>query len=828
MTTNVAQEIDSRAHLAALLKLAAAAVQQTHAQTNSNVSAPKPPAPPPPPKPAVPLSSTAPKPTAAKPFPYAHGTGPAAAAAQATPKPAPPAPTPPPQSSGSGIGNTIWNYGGKHLWNYGGKQVVNTGFNTLHGIGTTAVGAANLAAGGVGNVVSGVGYGLGAASDAVGATNDAKGWVADNMWRHTNNAVFAGGKDLLGGAADVLTAGAYDHDGTFAAPGQTPGTSVEQMRSGMRDELGRGSGLETTFNGVNFLGDVAASSAGFGAAGRGLNVAAKALQGSQAAAPVLNTVANTPVVGKPLAAAGNWLAGPAPAANMFQQGAKEYYQTAAGLGQPGTLGTLGEKVGPTAARVGAVADSAGRIAVTGADEALNGYVGYQELKNPTDRPADARAYKEFENQVHSSLTAASAPDATPEQKQIAQNDFQTWMQHQADTNPQHSQGAKDLMTGASTPEAKAFREHLESTGNDVMDAELKRLYDQNPNPTPEQAGGFYAQAANAWNGLGTSGQIMVGLGASAGLVALLMSMMGGEGGGMGGMLAAVLGLGAAGLGLAGSGAFGQGGQDFVGNMIGSAGQASGLIPKQLTPDQKAILTAKDPVAAAIAQSGGLMTREQAAKKIEETKTQLGQLGMLNNLGGMQNSIYQRMGLSPEEAQLAAKNTGLLTNAYNDQNSALNAKLRYGAEYADPNKSGIGGDVANMMAHGWDWLRGKQGSENMNIAQQIWMQHQMMKAARCWAGYEPVPGKAPYSNDSCRPVGSKKKKDTKKEKKAEEASSGTSYFNAAKKELEPVVNGQKPSTENSEQRKVTPKKPATGENLHPAAALMQPNNKPKVD
>lgn len=43
----------------------------------------------------------------------------------------------------------------------------------------------------------------------------------------------------------------------------------------------------------------------------------------------------------------------------------------------------------------------------------------------------------------------------------------------------------------------------------------------------------------------------------------------------------------------------------------------------------------------------------------------------------------------------------------------------------------------------------------------------LAAGRCWAGYEPVPGKAPYSNDSCRPVGSKKKK--KAEKKADESS-----------------------------------------------------------
>jgi hypothetical protein len=38
---------------------------------------------------------------------------------------------------------------------------------------------------------------------------------------------------------------------------------------------------------------------------------------------------------------------------------------------------------------------------------------------------------------------------------------------------------------------------------------------------------------------------------------------------------------------------------------------------------------------------------------------------------------------------------------------------------------------------------------------------MRKAARCWAGYEPVPGKKPYSNNSCRPKGKTKKKTEKK-------------------------------------------------------------------
>lgn len=50
-----------------------------------------------------------------------------------------------------------------------------------------------------------------------------------------------------------------------------------------------------------------------------------------------------------------------------------------------------------------------------------------------------------------------------------------------------------------------------------------------------------------------------------------------------------------------------------------------------------------------------------------------------------------------------------------------------------------------------------------------------KQARCWKGYEPVPGKEPYSNDSCRPIGSskKKKKEVKKTvKKADAASYNT--------------------------------------------------------
>jgi len=47
--------------------------------------------------------------------------------------------------------------------------------------------------------------------------------------------------------------------------------------------------------------------------------------------------------------------------------------------------------------------------------------------------------------------------------------------------------------------------------------------------------------------------------------------------------------------------------------------------------------------------------------------------------------------------------------------------------------------------------------DMNIAQRILIKEAMRKAARCWAGYEPVPGTKAYTEGSCRPKGSKKTK-----------------------------------------------------------------------
>ena len=86
---------------------------------------------------------------------------------------------------------------------------------------------------------------------------------------------------------------------------------------------------------------------------------------------------------------------------------------------------------------------------------------------------------------------------------------------------------------------------------------------------------------------------------------------------------------------------------------------------------------------------------------------------------------------------------------------------------------------------------------------------LLKVARCWKGYEPVPGKAPYSEDSCRPVGSKKKK-------KEEKAAASAVFKLTKKEHEPVVEKGKPSVE-AEHHKVTRPEPAQSEDLRPEEA-----------
>lgn len=106
-------------------------------------------------------------------------------------------------------------------------------------------------------------------------------------------------------------------------------------------------------------------------------------------------------------------------------------------------------------------------------------------------------------------------------------------------------------------------------------------------------------------------------------------------------------------------------------------------------------------------------------------------------GDMMGQINQLSRLSPEfgVTMLMGRNPGL---------SRDEAQKMY--EFLTQNKDSI----SKMLPT----VTGAQPAVKAGAAMRLLLDKQ---AGRCWKGYEPVPGKKPYSNDSCRPAGKKKEK-----------------------------------------------------------------------
>lgn len=770
---------------------------------------------------------------------------------------------------------------GRTAWNYGGKQTLLPALNAMDSIPTFAIGAANTLGGGVGNVVSGVGYGVGAATDAVGATTGAKQWVADNMWKHTNNAVHAGLQDMAGSVADAATGGAYDYNGTFADPGKHPGTAVQQNRSAIRDELrqtagpvrpqtrrggvgGRGMGAgalpitaEQMFNTVNGVSDFAATSAGIGGAGRGVNVAAQAIKNVPQAAPVLNAISRVPAVGRPAATAGNWLAGKAPEANMFVKSPLGYYQSMFG-GNPAyaALGAVGEAAEvaqvvqnaatdpvqqhktyneglpqleqqyqqDTASRDELFRGTSGTHAMTNAmmrDPAIQNRIGHGGVPSDVasqlleDGQITAQTPEELEKAVvgMSSLdprtqaavavtnsqalaggqmnVADGAPQTmpqAPEPSTFVQSTFpdappEVQTQLTDATAKVQQAAAKDPagMAAAADPESEAGQEYINGPAFEKYTEERKDSAPDNP----QEFGAWMNNMMTEFQKLDPMSQVGIGLGLGTGVLGLLSGLMGG--GGIGSFLLGALGLGAAGMMGANAGMFGQSGSQMMGDMAYNLGTMTGLVPE--SADLSA-LKGENALQRLMSQGGAIGSREEVKAQIAGVRDQAGKLQQLMSLPlGDEAKIRLMQRLDPsidslEAGQQALTNAQQIMAAYNDPNSALNKKLLAGENYAnmtgwqgDLTEKGIGaaqtaGTALGRMANtATDYLtnlftKRTKRSTDMNIAQQIIIEQLITKSARCWAGYEPVPGKKPYSNDSCRPVGSKKKKKKKKvEKKA---------------------------------------------------------------
>lgn len=284
--------------------------------------------------------------------------------------------------------------------------------------------------------------------------------------------------------------------------------------------------------------------------------------------------------------------------------------------------------------------------------------------------------------VRQSIQAALAPNAAPELKQQAKQDLQGFMQQQVDGNPQFKVGAAELVAGKNTPAAQKFNKHLENVGVKVKEDELRRLFAENPNATPEQAGGFVAQAQQSWDGLPPEAKMMVGLGGGVGLVGLAMSLFGGEeGGGLMPMLMAILGLGGAAFGAAGSGMFGDAAQQTVGSGVRGVVNFFGAGIPEGDQDLSALL-AQDPVAAA--SQGSMLGALTDPNGVKEKLQQAEQLKKLTSLPSVV-AVPLLRALDPknittnEQAQLAYNNAMTLRQELENPESALAQKMNQGQQ-----------------------------------------------------------------------------------------------------------------------------------------------------
>lgn len=359
-------------------------------------------------------------------------------------------------------------------------------------------------------------------------------------------------------------------------------------------------------------------------------------------------------------------------------------------------------------------------------------------------------------------------------------------------------GANDVLAGnMDSPAAQQFiATKLGPTGESYKQSIVQQELAKQPEKANDP--GFFGQvqgmASQMWNSMGPMGQLAM----TFGLPAALIGLMGG--GGLTSLLGG-LGIGALGLGAAGMGLFGEGAQKGVGDLSYNVGTFLGMIPSG--KQDLSTLMSDDPVQAAVLQSNlgiGSSTADVKAK-LQDAMAKKQQLQSLLKAPVPDNIKAQwlmRMDperiKTPEDAMRALRGAGTLVSAFDDPNSAIAQKIQDGQAYTSgQGMYGTAGRVADSV-HGirqtlpsgsdvwntltspskWNWFGGRQGVKQFHAAtsrdylQQYidsWATKNVvdltMKSARCWAGYEPVPGKKPYSNDSCRPVSSNKKAPKKK-------------------------------------------------------------------
>jgi hypothetical protein len=383
----------------------------------------------------------------------------------------------------------------------------------------------------------------------------------------------------------------------------------------------------------------------------------------------------------------------------------------------------------------------------------------QETKPPQQQPQQQQqpTQTNFQKLHESTVGTLNDQKATPEAKQQAMRGL---MDEHVKANPALAQGLKDKLAGNNTPASAEFDKSFETAAGDEVDKAYREWKAVNPNSTPQQDGSFIGNMWNQIQNMPPEAQGALALGIPLAVLGVGMTAFGG--GGLGSLLMSVLGLGAVGAGAASMGAFGQDAQNTVTGAIGGLGKMFAPMLGVNLPDEadiRARLT-----------EAGKQGPDAAAAELAKVREEVGP--------------YARY--SPEARQFMEQSAdpNFMYNqarGYTEQNfdQILDQELQ------DPSKRDFRGWLANSLgmdsaaakqdgswAQDGNWFfsgYGAPGSPQRQkfiedqMARKGWEMvkqqcvNTMRKAARCWAGYEPVPGAKAYSEGSCRPKGSKKTK-----------------------------------------------------------------------
>lgn len=358
------------------------------------------------------------------------------------------------------------------------------------------------------------------------------------------------------------------------------------------------------------------------------------------------------------------------------------------------------------------------------------------------------------------------PDATPEQIEQARAAQQTVSEH-----PQAKQAVGD-QTGK-------IADEVVNNGQPVHANTVSADYSRQ-NPPPQNAqdwgewfSGLMQHINTSWESLGRTGQLAFGLGVPLGVIGLL-------GGGLPGFLLGAAGLGAAGIAGASNGMFGDTAKTHADNIMAGVGLMTGE-----DPNNKPATTA--PGTAATSAAAQAPKPDLKPEDITPDK----QLGALTSLANSRpedvakimadnKQMYDHMANLPESDMLALFQK-IPPNAQQNLVQRLTGAqqtLQRAINTLDNDSTGLMTPVvAAMLPKGMTLeeipMRKEQVDKILatigrtkSSAQNYVQNTLMLKIARCWKGYEPVPGSKPYTEGSCRPKGSKKtQKEMKKKSEA---------------------------------------------------------------